>query len=275
MQSRIDLSYWQRVTILIGLLIAGLVVLLFVGPFPQDLNYHNLADSRQFLGFPNFNDVVSNAGFALIGVLGLVAVAGVRRHTLFVKPVDARPYQIFFAGVALVSLGSAWYHWAPSNESLLWDRLPMSVAFMAFASAIVADRIHARAGNTWLLVVLIILGLLSLLYWQYTEQQGRGDLRFYGFVQFYPVIILPVVLWLFPDYRYVPGRYVAWVFAWYGLSKVLEYFDARVFEMLGYTISGHTLKHLAAAASALVVLRMLLSRQRIRKMQPGRESSVP
>ena len=99
MQSRIDLSYWQRVTILIGLLIAGLVVLLFVGPFPQDLNYHNLADSRQFLGFPNFNDVVSNAGFALIGVLGLVAVAGVRRHTLC----GCRPGE---SGVCLVSLGT-------------------------------------------------------------------------------------------------------------------------------------------------------------------------
>ena len=278
MQSRIDLLYWQRVAILVGLLVAGLVVLLFVEPFQQDLNYHELADSRLFLGIPNFNDVVSNAGFTLVGVLGLVAVAGVRRHTLFVKPVDARPYLIFFAGVALVSLGSAWYHWAPDNERLLWDRLPMSVAFMAFAAAIIADRIHARAGNTWLLVVLIILGLLSLLYWQYTEQHGRGDLRFYAFVQFYPVILLPVVLWLFPDYRYVPSRYIAWVFAWYGLSKVLEHFDARVFELLGYSISGHTLKHLAAAISAFVVLRMLSSRlplhQRPRGIQSERGGSV-
>ena len=265
MQLRIDLSYWQRHAILIGLLIAGLVVLLFVEPFPQDLDYHELADSRLFLGIPNFNNVVSNAGFALVGVLGLVAVAGVRRHILFANPLDAQPYLVFFAGVALVSLGSAWYHWAPSNESLLWDRLPMSVAFMAFAAAIVADRIHARAGNTWLLVVLIILGLLSLLYWQYTEEQGRGDLRFYAFVQFYPVILLPAVLWLFPGYQYMPGRYIAWVVACYGLSKLLEYYDARIFEMLGYTISGHTLKHLAAAISAFVVLRMLLSRNR----QPG------
>lgn len=264
MLSRIDLSYWQRVAILIGLLVAGLAGLLLVDPLPQDLDYHKLADSRLFLGIPNFNNVVSNAGFALVGVLGLVAVVGVRRHTLFVKPVDARPYLIFFVGVGLVSLGSAWYHWAPDNERLLWDRLPMSVAFMAFASVIVADRINARAGNTWLLLVLIVLGMLSLLYWYYTEQQGRGDLRFYGFVQFYPVIILPVVLWLFPDYRYVPGRYIAWVFAWYGLSKVLEHFDARVFELLGYTISGHTLKHLAAAASAFVVLWMLLSCHRLR-----------
>ena len=274
MRSRIDLSYWQRVAILIGLLVAGLAGLMFVAPFPQDLDYHNLADTRMFLGIPNFNDVVSNAGFALVGVLGLVAVTGVNRQLLFVKSLDARPYLIFFAGVAMVSLGSAWYHWAPSNESLLWDRLPMSVAFMAFAAAITADRIHARAGNTWLLVVLIILGLMSLLYWHYTEQQDRGDLRFYAFVQFYPVILLPVALWLFPDYRYVPSRYIAWVFAWYGLSKVLEYFDARVFMMLGHTISGHTLKHLAAAASAFVVLRMLLSRHRIRSTQPGRENSV-
>jgi hypothetical protein len=273
-QLRIDLSYWQRLAILIALLVIGLAGLLFMDAFPQDLDYHELADSRLFLGIPNFNNVVSNAGFALVGVLGLVAVTGVRRHTLFVIPVDAWPYRVFFSGVVLVSLGSAWYHWAPSNESLLWDRLAMSVAFMAFASAIVADRIHARAGNTWLLVVLIILGLLSLLYWQYTEQQGRGDLRFYAFVQFYPVILLPAVLWLFPRYRYMPGRYIAWVFSWYGLSKLLEHFDARIFEMLGYSISGQTLKHLAAAISAFVVLRMLMSRHRIRNRQPGRENSI-
>ena len=121
------------------------------------------------------------------------------------------------------------------------------------------------AGNTWLLLILVTLGVLSLFYWDHTEQLGRGDLRFYAFVQFYPIIILPVILWLFPEYRYVPGRYIAWVFAWYGLSKVLEYFDDQVFGMLGYTISGHTLKHLAAAASAFVVMRMLLSRARLNR----------
>ena len=278
MQLRIDLSYGQRVAILLGLLLIGLAGLLFVDPIPQDLDYHRLADARAFFGVPNFNDVMSNAGFALVGIFGVIAVAGVSRHALFVKPVDARPYLIFFAGVALVSLGSAWYHWAPSNERLLWDRLPMSVAFMAFAAAIVADRIHARAGNTWLLLILVTLGVLSLLYWNHTEQLGQGDLRFYAFVQFYPIIILPVILWLFPEYQYVPGRYIAWVFAWYGLSKVLEYFDDQVFGMLGYTISGHTLKHLAAAASAFVVLRMLTSRlpsrSRPRRLQSERGGPV-
>jgi len=255
-----NLTFRQRVAVLIGMLVVSLVGVLFVDPIPQDLAYHLFADGRSFLGIPNFNDVVSNAGFALVGALGILAVAGVKRRTIFVQREDARPYVIFFVGVALISLGSGYYHWAPSNERLLWDRLPMSVAFMAFASAIVADRIDAKAGNTWLLPILIALGLASLFYWDYTEQLGQGDLRFYAFVQFYPVVALPVILWLFRGYRYVTGRHIFWVFAWYGLSKVLEHFDKQVFEMLGYTISGHSLKHLAAAVSALVVLRMLSTR---------------
>jgi len=259
-RAAINLTFRQRVAILIGLLAISLAGVLFMEPIRQDLGYHLFADSRGFLGIPNFNDVVSNAGFALVGARGILAVVGVDRHAIFVQRADARPYVIFFVGVALVSLGSGYYHWAPSNERLLWDRLPMSVAFMAFSSAIIADRIDTRAGNTRLLPILIVLGLASLFYWDYTERLGHGDLRFYAFVQFYPVVALPVILWLFREYRYVTGRYIAWVFAWYGLSKVLEHFDKQVFGILGYTISGHTLKHLAAAVSALVVLRMLSSR---------------
>jgi len=129
-----NLTFRQRVTILIALLALSLAGLLLVDPIPQNLAYHLFADSRSFLGIPNFNDVVSNAGFALVGALGILAIIGVKRHPIFVQREDARPYVIFFVGVALVSLGSGYYHWAPSNERLLWDRLPMSVAFMAFSS---------------------------------------------------------------------------------------------------------------------------------------------
>ena len=258
----IDRSFRQRLGILAGLLALGLGGLLLLEPIPQDLAYHLFADDRAFFGIPNFNDVLSNSGFALVGILGLGAVAGGVGRAVFVERADARPFLIFFAGVALVSLGSAYYHWAPTNERLLWDRLPMSVAFMAFASAVVADRIHRRAGNGWLILVLVGLGVASLAYWEYTERLGRGDLRFYAFVQFYPVILLPAIIWLFPAYRYLAGRYLGWVVAWYGLSKVLEHFDAEVFEILGYTVSGHSLKHLAAAVSAFVVLRVLLSHPR-------------
>jgi len=247
------------VGILIAVLGLGLAGLFVLEPIPQHPAYHLFADTRAFFGIPNFNDVASNIGFALVGTLGLFALTGGRGRGVFGRPPDARPYLVFFAGVALVALGSAYYHWAPSNERLLWDRLPMSVAFMALCSAVAADRIDAKAGNGWLLALLVALGLTSLLYWHWSESLGRGDLRFYGFVQFYPVVVLPLVLWLFPEHRYILGRYLAWVVAWYGLSKLFEHFDGEVFALLGGTISGHTLKHLAAAVATYVVLRMLLA----------------
>jgi hypothetical protein len=255
----IDLYFWQRVSVLIALFIIGLVGVFALDPIPQDPNYHRFADTRSFLGIPKFNDVVSNAGFAVVGALGVFVTAGRMRRDIFVQPADARPYLVFFIAVALVSLGSAYYHWAPSNDRLLWDRLPMSIAFMAFCSAIIADRIDAKAGNGWLLPVLVGLGLLSLVYWVWTESLGSGDLRFYGLVQFYPMLALPVVCWLFPEHRYIAGSYIFWVIAWYGLSKLLEHLDGQVFDLFGRVVSGHTLKHLAAGGATLVVLRMLVA----------------
>ncbi len=252
-----NLSYSQRVAFLVGLVLFCLFALLFVEPIHQDLKYHLFADTRTSLGIPNFNDVMSNSGFALFGLLGFTTLLGRKRELIFRDPNDAKPYVVFFLGVALVSLGSGYYHWEPSNERLLWDRLPMSIAFMAFTSAVIADRVHANSGNGWLLAVLIVLGVLSLFYWHYTEQLQRGDLRFYAFVQFFPVVLLPFLFWLFPRHHYVSGNSVVWVVVWYGLSKVMEWFDAEIFGLLGRHVSGHTLKHLAAAVSTFVILRML------------------
>ena len=249
-------------TVLISLLGTGLLGLFFIDPIPQDPAYHLFADSRGLLGIPNFGDVVSNAGFAIAGLFGLFVILGRHRSRIFKQRLDAWPYLIFFSAVALISVGSVYYHLEPSNERLLWDRLPMSVAFMAFCSAVIADRIHNRLGNTWLLALLVGLGILSLVYWYLTESQGHGDLRFYGFVQFYPILMLPVVLWLFPDHGYTAGRFLGWVIAWYALSKVLEYYDKEVFDLFGHIVSGHSLKHLAAGAAALVVLWMLSSQHR-------------
>lgn len=261
------LTLWQRVTILIGLLAICLLALAALPPIGQNPDYHLFADTRSFLGIPNFNDVTSNAGFAVVGILGVLLVVGRTRHDIFARRSDAWPYVVFFIGVALVSVGSAYYHWAPSNDRLLWDRLPMAIAFMAFFSAIIADRIDRNAGNTWLMPVLIGLGLASLWYWDWTESLGRGDLRFYGFVQFYPMIAIPAICLLFPEHRYTAGRYIAWIFAWYGASKLLEHFDHEVFDLLGHTVSGHTLKHLAAAIATFVVLRMLLARRSVASNQ--------
>lgn len=257
----VDLTSGQRVSILIGIFIAGIAAVFALDPIPQDPNYHVFADKRGFLGIPNFNDVASNLGFAIVGVLGVASLSGVGHREIFVESHDGRPYVVFFIGIALVSLGSAYYHWEPTNERLLWDRVPMSIGFMAISAAVAADRIDARIGNIWLLPALVALGLASLVYWDWTQSSGRGDLRFYALVQFYPMIVLPVIVGLFREYRYTPGRYLVWVIAWYGLSKVFEYFDTQLFEVTGGNLSGHTLKHLAAAVATLVVLRMLVSRK--------------
>ena len=233
----IGISFRRRISIVTGLLVVSFVSLVALDPIPQDPNYHRFADTRSFLGIPNFSDVVSNAGIALVGTLGLVAVLGRKRRTIFTQPADARPYVVLFIGVCLVGAGSAYYHWAPSNDRLLWDRLAIAVAFMAFCSAVVADRIDARAGNTWLLPVLVAFGLMSLVYWHWTESMGRGDLRFYGFVQFFPIVAMPVVCWLFPENRYTAGRYLTWVIGWYALSKLLEHFDSEIFGLSGQAIS--------------------------------------
>lgn len=248
--------------ILLGLVGAGLLGLLLLDPIPQDPAYHAFANGRALLGIPNFADVVSNAGFLLVGMLGLALLAGARGRAILEQAADARPYLVFFLGVALVGIGSAYYHWQPTTARLLWDRLPMSVAFMALCAAVIADRIDARAGNGWLLPLLVATGIASLLWWAWTESQGRGDLRLYGFVQFFPVILLPVLCRLFPEHRYLAGRALAWVIIWYGLSKLFEQLDHEIFAATGGTVSGHTLKHLAAAVATYVVLHALLTRRR-------------
>jgi len=243
------------------LVIVGFVGLLALDPIPQDPNYHLFADARSFFGVPHFYNVVSNIGFVVLGSLGALTVVGWRRRDIFLMKTDARPYAVYFISVALVGLGSAYYHLAPSTDRLLWDRLPMSITFMAFVSAIVADRIDRKAGNIWLLPLLVALGLLSLVYWYWTEAMGRGDLRFYAFAQFFPIVMLPFIFWLFPKHHYTASSFIIWTITWFGVSKVLEYFDNEVFQILGSTISGHTLKHLAATVAAFVVLRMLIARR--------------
>jgi hypothetical protein len=206
----------------------------------------------------NFGNVTSNVGFVIVGGLGLAAIFGRKHRDIFARPLDAWPYGVFFLAVVLVGAGSAYYHAGPDSDRLVWDRLPMTVAFMSLFAAFIADRIHRRAGIVYMLPALILLGILSLVYWQWTEAQGQGDLRFYGLVQFYPMIALPMICWLFPQSRYTSGKYLAWVIGWYAVAKVPEVFDAGVFWLLGNSISGHGLKHLLSAAATYAILRMLV-----------------
>ena len=172
---------------------------------------------------------------------------------------------MFFSGVLLTAVGSAYYHLAPDNPRLFWDRLPMTVAFMGLISAQVVDRISVRAGLR-LLGPLLLLGAASVVYWRATELAGAGNVMPYGVLQAYAVVMLLVIAVLHPS-RYTRGADIYWVFAAYVAAKLFEALD-RPLLGLGHVASGHSLKHLAAAAAGLVVCRMLWLRRRHEAREP-------
>lgn len=251
------MSRHAKLLILFGLSFATLVVAYFVPAIPQDPAFHDFADKRPWLGIPNFGDVVSNLGFLVVGLLGLYQILGPDRAALFDRPGDVVPYVAIFIAVTLVTVGSGYYHLAPDNAALMWDRLPITLAFMGLFAAVVADRIDRRAGMV-LLPVLLIAGVASVLYWHYTELAGQGDLRAYGISQFFPMVAIPLIVFLFQPGRYSDGKSIAWIFTAYVFAKIFELTDHQIFDLLGGLVSGHSLKHLAAAVASYLLLRMVL-----------------
>jgi len=245
----------SRTWFVVGITVLAVAAALLIPAMPQPLDYHDFSDKRAVFGVANFLDVASNAAFLLVGIAGLVVTLG--RRAQFQFSVERWPYVVFFAGVLLTAAGSSYYHLAPDNETLFWDRLPMTIAFMALVCSQIVDRINIRAGLVCL-IPMVILGIASVIYWRVTEREGLGNVVPYGILQGYSVVILLVLAALKPS-RYTLGNWLYWVFAWYVLSKVLETFDAKVHE-LTHVVSGHTLKHIAAAIAGVAVCRMLMRR---------------
>ena len=245
--------------VLLGVTAAAAAAACVVPPIPQNPAYHGFADTRPIGGVPNAWAVLSNLPFVLVGLAGfrqvLTAPAGAAAP--FVESRERWPYALFFAGVALTGVGSAYYHWAPDNARLVWDRLPMTIGFMALLAAIVAERVSVTAGLAFLLP-LLLAGAGSVAYWHAGELRGAGDLRPYTLVQFAPGVLIALMLWLFPA-RYTHGGYLVGVIVIYGAAKLLEVLDGPIFSM-GHLLSGHTLKHLTAALAAWWLLRGLAIR---------------
>lgn len=245
----------KRAWFLAGFTLAAVAVAVLSPPVPQWPGYHDFADHRTLLGVANFVDVVSNAGFALAALGGLLALAS--RRARFERAAERLPYAVFFVGLLLTAAGSAYYHLAPDNERLYWDRLPMTVAFMSLVASQIVERVSLRAGLA-LLAPLLVVGAASVQYWIATERAGAGNVVPYGVLQVYAVVALIVIAWAHPS-RYTRARDIYWVFAAYVAAKLLEALDAPIFS-LGHVVSGHSLKHLAAAVSGLIVWRMLVRR---------------
>ena len=224
---------------LAGLGAVSLIGLGFLPPILQDTLYHAFADQRTLCGVPHFWNVVSNLPVVFIGAAGLMRFRDVTTVVLFL-------------GIFLTGIGLSYYHLAPDDGTLFWDRLPMTIGFMALLAGAIGERTSTRAGVI-VLGPLLALGLFSLLLWRWT-----GDLRLYAWVQFYPCVALPILYWLFPT---TTGT--SWLIgaaAVYFFAKVLEYSDIHVYAAIGI-LSGHTFKHLAAAAACYAILRYFSDRQ--------------
>lgn len=256
-----------RAWYIVGFTVLSLLAALLLPAMPQPAPYHDFADHRTMFGVANFLDVASNTAFVLAGLAGLAVV--LRRGTAFAADRERWPYAVFFVGMVLTGLGSAYYHLMPDNERLFWDRLPMTVAFMSLVAAQVVDRIDTRTGLA-LLVPMLLVGAASVFYWRATERAGAGNVMPYAVLQGYSVVILFLLAQLQPS-RYTRGNDIYWVFAGYVLAKLLETLDRHLFE-LGQVASGHTLKHLAAAVAGLVVARMLFLRE-LQALPPASRSA--
>lgn len=253
------LSRIHRLAILSAVCTVATIGMVFVPPIAQSTAYHRFADVRTIAGVPNFWNVVSNVPFFIVGLAGLIVLA--RRRDSGGLPSLRWPYGIFFVGVAAVCFGSGYYHWSPSNATLTWDRLPMAIAFMAFVAIVIGEQISERVAKVALLP-LIALGAFAVWYWDYTERLGRGDLRLYGLVQFLSLAFTALTLMMFPS-RLTGKGYLWAMFGGYGLAKVFEELDAQVFALLGEQMSGHALKHVAAALGMYALVLALQKRKHV------------
>lgn len=225
-------------------------------PISQDTEYHLFFDQRTILNIPNFWNVISNLPFLLVGVAGLINIFHSRKLQLINEIKIA--YVLFFSGVSLVAFGSGYYHLSPGNASLVWDRLPMTIAFMALFSIIIAEFVSVQLGKR-VLWPLIIFGVFSIIYWQHTEAGGAGDLRLYILVQFLPIMLIPLILLFFkPQFSHSSGYWL--LLSAYVLAKGFEFFDEAIYNLLPL-LSGHSIKHLIAAFGVFMLLKTYENRK--------------
>lgn len=238
--------------------VALAITLACFGPaVAQYANYHAFADQRVLWGLPFAMDVLSNLPFALLGVWGLVRLRNwqrplARRVGFAVQlPCDAQlPLgRLFFAGLLLTALCSSYYHLQPNDLGLAIDRMGMLAAFAGLMGLAAADRISARAGQ-WTAAAVLALGPVAVAMWALT-----GNLLPWSVVQGGGMLLIVCLALRKPliGARGVPLVAVAW----YVLAKVLELGDHQVLAWTDGLVSGHTLKHLAAAMAAWPVMAVM------------------
>lgn len=240
---------------------AAVFALLLHGPIPQWADYHDFADQALRFGLPHAADVISNLGFALVGLWGFAALRP-RRHDPSLRD-GWFGYRLFLLGLLLTAAGSAYYHLAPDNARLVWDRLPIALACAGLLAGVRAELVGPKGAQEAArrdAALLALFAVVSVAWWHFTERSGAGDLRPYVLLQALPLVLIP--LWQ-AIYR-APRRDRLWfglAITLYVAAKAAELSDHAVADHL-IVITGHTLKHLMATAAAAVLVARLIQRLR-------------
>lgn len=238
------------------LALAALAALWLHGPIIQSAHYHAFADARAWGFLPNAANVLSNLPFLLAGgwalwVLARVTEGGPALHA----------WRLFAAALVFTGVGSSVYHWTPSADTLALDRLPIAWACTSLLAGFLAERVNPRWGHPAVLAGVLVFATFSVASWWLGARMGTGgDLRWYAAVQFMPMLLVPAALVLRVPRTHadaIPGRDWFAVLALYAGAKLAEMADALLMQWLA-VMSGHTLKHLLAAAAAVWLLRAVL-----------------
>jgi hypothetical protein len=230
------------------------------GPIAQPAAYHDFADQAAVFGIPHFADVASNLGFLLVAVWGLFRLSPQRDHSALAPSWGG--YRLFLVGLLLTAFGSAYYHLAPDNATLVWDRLPIALACGGLLAGVWSDT-HGHPSRHPA-AVLALCAVASVAWWHFTELAGSGDLRPYLLMQALPFVLVP--LWQSAyDARESDRWYFGVALLIYAAAKLAELNDHEIGAVLGVT--GHTLKHLLATLSSALVVAGL--ERRVRRVMPA------
>ena len=242
-----------KILVVISIL-AFVIVFMFIKPIAQDVEYHHFADQQSIFGIDNFWNVISNAGFIISGVYGFIILRKYKISSVIICSL--------FAGIILTGIGSAYYHYHPDNNTLVWDRLPMTIVFTSFFAQLYSwyfDYITAR--RIW--GISLVVGIFSVFYWQYTETLHRGDLRLYALIQYVPMILMAIIMSRDAKHNTFLFKPLLAVMLFYIVAKIMEYYDVQIYNSI-HINSGHSLKHIAAAIATyymVVIVKKRMEKQ--------------
>ena len=252
----------QNQLLIFGILSVCVVVIsIIIPPIPQSIEYHQFIDKRVYFGVPNFFNVFSNIVLLISGLAGLIFLLTPRElliHKTFIELSERWPYFILFLSIIMASLASTYYHLAPDNTRLVWDRIPIAIGMMTLLSIVLIERVSKNIGFV-LLPFLILSGIGSVMYWYWSEQNGQGNLNFYIVVQFYSILAI-VILGKYFSSRYTKGSDIYVVIILYIFAKFAEIADYEIYNF-GQIISGHSVKHLFVGLAVFRIIYMLQKRR--------------